>query len=546
MFVLSRSGLVSLVLFFGFLCFLLLSSFSDATDYYVSPSGKDHNPGTIEKPWETISKVNKVNFDAGDRIFFEGNNSFPGGPIYFNSFDSGAAENPIILSSYGTGRAVISPNTDAGFFAYNTAGIVITNLNFYGSGEATNNKDGINFYNDGKAGAIKELVHIDSVEVTGFGGIGIVIGGWDGPYGYRDVRITNCVSHDNGQAGIHTYAQVPNTHDGVYIGNCFAYNNPGRSDLSYNSGHGILVGGVKGALIERSVAFENGGTGFGSIGIWTYDSTEVIIQYNESHHNQTSGKKDGGGFALDGGVTNSIIQYNYSHDNSGAGFGLFQYQGAPAWSGNTVRYNISQNDGRDNDYSGIQVWNGGNGLSDCEIHNNTIYINASATGSPRAIRFKSATTNFHVRNNIFITAGDIPLAQVASNQSGIQFQGNDYWSIGSTFQIIWYGTKYTSLLEWLNAVPDQGRVDRKIVEKNVNPKLINAGGGGTINDPFLLDTLKAYMLRSTSTMINTGLDLLSLFGVNPGSLDYYGSSIPQSSGYDIGAHEAVPYNRGSR
>jgi len=39
------------------------------------------------------------------------------------------------------------------------------------------------------------------------------------------------------------------------------------------------------------------------------------------------------------------MQYNYSHDNDGAGYGIYEYVGAPPWSNNIVRFNISQNDG---------------------------------------------------------------------------------------------------------------------------------------------------------------------------------------------------------
>src|SRR3712207_8524244 len=50
---------------------------------------------------------------------------------------------------------------------------------------------------------------------------------------------------------------------------------------------------------------------------------------------------------------NSIMQYNYSHDNYGAGYLLARYSSAPAMSNLTIRYNISENDGRKNDYGGI-------------------------------------------------------------------------------------------------------------------------------------------------------------------------------------------------
>jgi hypothetical protein len=53
----------------------------------------------------------------------------------------------------------------------------------------------------------------------------------------------------------------------------------------------------------------------------------------------------------------------------------------------------------------------------------------------------------------------------------------------------------------------------------------------------VLYTLPAYHLQSTSPMINAGLGLGLLFGLNPGVQDLYGNSIPQSGAYDIGANE---------
>ncbi len=58
-------SLISLVLL------LVLSSASQATDYYVSPSGSDSNAGTSPgEAWQTIGKVNSTTFSPDDSIFF--------------------------------------------------------------------------------------------------------------------------------------------------------------------------------------------------------------------------------------------------------------------------------------------------------------------------------------------------------------------------------------------------------------------------------------------------------------------------------------------
>jgi len=127
--------------------------------------------------------------------------------------------------------------------------------------------------------------------------------------------------------------------------------------------------------------------------LWVWDVNRATIQYNESHHNQTSSTADGGGFDLDGGVTNSIVQYNYSHDNAGPGYGVFQFSGARPFHDNTVRYNVSANDARKNNYGAIAFWNGGSGIKAVDVYNNTVYLSPSGTTIPKAIQFQSATTN---------------------------------------------------------------------------------------------------------------------------------------------------------
>src|SRR5206468_751201 len=127
--------------------------------------------------------------------------------------------------------------------------------------------------------------------------------------------------------------------------------------------------------IERCVAYNNGAAcnnpGGGPMGIWTWDSNNITIQYNESYANRCgTGSRDGGGFDLDGGVTNSVMQYNYSHDNYGAGFLLFQFASARPYGNNIVRYNITANDARNFHYGGIYM-GGGSAVINNQIYNNT-------------------------------------------------------------------------------------------------------------------------------------------------------------------------------
>jgi hypothetical protein len=383
-----------------------------------------------------------------------------------------------------------------------------------------------------------EFVRISEVDVSGFGFVGIVLGGWNGTNAYRDVRLTYADTHDNANAGIETYAQYPNLNTNIYVGYCRAWNNPGTAGASVNTGSGILLGQVNQALIERCLAWTNGWLGDASVGIWTYDSTGVTIQYCESHHNRTAGTHDGGGFDLDGGVSSSIVQYNYSHDNDGAGYGIYEYVAAPPWSNNIVRFNISQNDGRRNSYSGIQFWNGASGIHDLEIYNNTIFTSPATNGIAHAVFFQTTVSNIHLRNNLFITTGGTRLVDAANSQPGVLFQGNDYWPSAGTFSIKWGTKTYATVAAWRTG-SSQEQIGTTNTGLSVDPMLVAAGTGGTVGDADLLGSLGAYQLQTYSPLREAGLNLAALFAMNPGPRDYFGNVVPNGLAQDVGAHDAV-------
>jgi hypothetical protein len=505
--------------------------------YYVSPAGDDAGPGTIERPWRSVARVNAYHAGAGDRILFEGGQRFDGG-LYFDPSEGGGAADPVVVGSYGAGRATIVPpaGTD-GLLAYNNGGIDVTDLNFVAAvpGNAGN---GVDFYSDGYDDGRNVGVRVERVEASGFGGSGIVIGGPAGAGGYRDVRIVDAVVHDNARAGIATYGADRYTLEDVYVGHSRAYDNLGIAGAAGHTGDGIVLGSVDGATVERNVAYGNGGLGDGAVGIWAYDSNAVTIQLNESYANHTWGAHDGGGFGLDGGVTNSILQYNYSHDNDGAGYGLYEYAGAPAWSGNTVRYNVGENDGRRNGYAGIQVWdgNGGGSLRDAQVYNNTIHVAPAASGQPRGVYVQTPTVDMRFRNNVVEVAGGVPVIEVVGGQTGLVFQGNAYWSAGAPLELSWAGTTFGTLAEWRAATGQErvGSVDTGLV---ADPRFESPGGGGTVGDADRLGQLTAYRPRADSPLLDAGLDLLARFGIDAGGRDFAGVSLPQGGGHDMGAME---------
>jgi uncharacterized repeat protein (TIGR01451 family) len=338
------------------------------------------------------------------------------------------------------------------------------------------------------------------------------------------------------------------SHENVYVGYSLAYSNPGNRAMTTNSGSGIVLGSVNGGTIEHSIAHSNGidcTAGECGVGIWTYDSNRVTIQYNESYGNRTGSTADGDGFDLDQNSSNCIVQYNYSHNNDGAGFLMAHSPNNTAHYGHIIRYNISENDGRKlSAYAGIQAWGR---IRSSEIYNNTIFLSPNAAGGlPRGILLTNwaietqDASGLHFRNNLIYAKGNNAFVEVTSGQvngaTDILFQGNAYHTTGTAQKFIWGSTTHSSLSSWQNAT-NQEKLNGVPTGFVGDPLLTSPGTGGTIGDTTKLSSLTAYQLQSTSPLIDKGLNLNSLFSLSIGTRDFYGNTLPQGAGFDIGAHE---------
>ena len=537
--------------------------------YYISPSGNDSHSGTsAQATWRTIDKINTIDLNPGDKVLLQGGHDYSGN-LLLTAEDAGTPKQPVVIGSYGSGRATIKAGDGSGVTVRNAGGVVVENLIVMGDDYRTNVGSGIKIINVLPNNQKLEYIRVHNVEASGFGrqkyetgysvgspnGCGIVVGGYaadESKSGYRDVCITNCDVHQNEYYGILItgyYVEDPTTYanSNVYVGYCKMYDNPGDPEfLVTHSGSGILMLDVDGGMIEYCKAYNNGydcrSRAGGPVGIWACVANNVIIQYCESHHNRTGRRADGGGFDFDGGTTNSVLQYNYSHDNDGPGYLICSYKNAPhAFRNNIVRYNISVNDGQKQPRyaGGICLWTGS--PIDDPIHNTQIYGNTIYSSISSAILIgRNGIYNTKVCNNLFITANNQELVQWNPDKSRAIFAGNAYWVVDGAFDFAGYKS-----LEELRKDTGQEMLNGKPVGLVVDPKLIDMGKSVTVGDPTKLHTLTAYRLQKDSPLIDAGLDLRSLFGIDPGKRDFYGTSIPQGKAYDIGAHEIILENTSS-
>lgn len=491
--------------------FLLMTGCSTpiSTFYVDSQLGNDANQGTLKKPFKSVEKVNSLLLRAGNTVFFAGGQTFKG--TLCLSGITGTKAQPIIIGSYGNGRAIINGENGNAIRADSCTWLSVKNLVVKGNGRLSGNTgSGIEFR------GIQHSI-IDSIETSGFFWSGIkVVGG-------KNLRITHVYAHDNGFSGINVESDGQDagglegsggkTFRDLYIADCVAENNPGCPAVKNNhSGNGILIGGVTNGIIEHCEAMNNGWDmpreGNGPVGIWAYQCDSVTIQYCYSHDNKTSSKgKDGGGFDFDGGITNSVMQYNLSANNEGVGYGMFQYYGASDWKNNIVRYNISYNDGAKNGKCGILMWCDPSAISMKQLHayNNTI-VNNQGYG----VNFEPGNyPDFVFENNIFL------LTVTSERFTGGSFKG-------ATFDQNLYWTK---LPEQPSIKPDPHAIqaDPLMIFPEINSLLIN-----NISE---MSAMTFFHLHPKSPALKGGKPI-----ENNGGKDYWQNQLSNDEKPNIGAY----------
>ena len=492
---------------FILLCFFITvceaQKLSNSKTYFISNTGNDEFPGSKEKPWKSIDHLNKMQLKPGDKVCFL--SGIYHGTILINSIKKGNHFHPIIITSLGKNPAIIVSGDSTGILVYQTSHIRIEHLHLIGSGRKSGNiKNGLLIVNSNH-------IDLNDIDIKGYQKSGLEI------YSCYHVIAQHITAHDNGFAGISVSGNDQNklsTKD-IVIRDCKAVNNPGDpSNLTNHSGNGIIVSHCTNVIIEYCAATNNGWdmprVGNGPVGIWMYEADSVLMQYCISYRNKTSkGAADGGGFDIDGGVTNSIIQYCLSYENYGSAFGIFQYYEAGPWYNNSIRYCISENDGLVSDArAGVYIWNGqgdSTRFHHCYFYNNSIYNSKGA-----AISYSDLSKNmdFYFFNNIFVSQDSL-IKGIVTNTT---FLGNDWWSLGK-FSI----EGRSSLKEWAIS-NDKELKSGQLTGLQINPKF-KKPGSTHLTDPRKLSTFFNYQLPSQSPLKVKGQDLTQ-FGVQRCKMDF--------------------------
>jgi len=489
-----------------FAMFLSLNVSAQGKKYYVAVSGNDQNNGlSPHTAWRSIQKINGTNFKPGDTVLFAGGEAFDG-TIKLSSDDSGSLARPVVLTSFGRAKAIVNGGDSDGLLAVNTSFIKIKDLVFTGSGVNKNKGGGIHFFSNDTLKA-PSYIDIEACDAKGFLTYGIVFGaeGKLSCKGYRHVRITGCNASENGQGGIGSYGdQRGFQHKDFIIKRCKAFNNRGvLGQTNGHSGNGIVMSMIDGLLIDHCEAFENGADNRcdagGPVGIWVWMCKNAIIQNCVSHNNHAGGTKDGGGFDIDGGASNCIMQYNYSYDNEGAGYLLAEFGALFPFTNNIVRFNVSVNDGRKNNYGGIAIWGASSeySVTNSAVYNNTVCVDDShlINGMPAALTFMGVNfKNVLIANNIFVTKGSAHLinADTIIAKPAAYLLHNNYYSFDNQYAFDYGHQKFQSIQKWIEGNPEQEISNGKASMINIDPLFVN--------NPFDKQRKANFSLQKTSKL----------------------------------------------
>jgi hypothetical protein len=425
--------------------------------YYVSSSGDDSNAGNSESsPWKTIEKANTATqagglLQPGGKVLFRRGDTFIGQLLVGTS---GTPDNPIEISSYGSGEKPILTGVGANM-GNNSNGdaievVKITNgshiimsdlqisndrkvgLGWNGSGSKSY---GI-YVNANKWGGRSKGLTFKNIDFIDIFGVDML--NWEGQidtdnYKAQAFFFDSDQNHD-GLTSPLTPTEVGI--DDVLIEDCYFYNIGGSGITSrhlggYNSdgsternqnhiirnnhfenlgGDGVVFASIYNGLVENNEYYDLGlgdkndpndrlfGRGEGC---WIWDSWNVVVQYNKQYRNKGFGDTYGAGGHVDFYCKNVIFQYNYSEDSDG---GFVEILGDS--ENITFRHNVSVNDGHRSEHHNYTIWLSGYVGTDktpipsqnSYIYNNTVYVNNPNIDTQISI----FAENTYIYNNIFL------------------------------------------------------------------------------------------------------------------------------------------------
>ena len=458
-------------------------SATTGTTYYVdSIGGKDSNDGTSEsKAFKTLDKVNDLNLEPGDTVLLKKGSVFEDQALKFTKEDSGTAEAPVKISTYGEGEKPKINTNGHGQWELNY-GNRLDNVNHKWKGtvsssiliedteyleieglELTNDRKSETdteqgkAYNDayamdrtGVAGVAKDNGTVDHIvlndlyihDVTGNvynkhmtnGGIYFIVAkptneGETGIARYNDVQIRNCSLNKVNRWGIavgYTYqwgqfetGELPDATMAKYGSSNVVIEN---NYLNHVGGDAITTMYLDRPLIQYNVS-ENAAE--------QINTTDYVQQQPRLDANgKEIGKQDVGAGRVAAGIwpwkcKNAIFQYNecFKTLNAASGNGDGQPWDADYGDGTNYQYNYSHG----NTASTI-MFCGGNSV------NNTFRYNISQNEDMGPLDPAGNSGNCQVYNNTFYIKDGLNTIWHRSHGNGgpVDMENNIFYFAGNT------------------------------------------------------------------------------------------------------------------
>jgi len=501
---------------------------ASAASYYTNCSATSNGSGTSSNPWNSFTSPNAKTFAAGDTIYFN-----RGATCYgeFSPKGSGTSSAAITVTAYGSGAVPIidGQTNNAAMLLSNQSYWTVENLKllhgmYYGLYVyASSSINGINV-TDVEA---TDASYISTAE--GDSGEIVLTTGGTNTATISNSTINGAYAHDSTVSrGIFVQAGNYQSAAGAKGSNITIEN----SQVTNVYGDGLLLEDASSGLITKNAVTESGEcascSGATPDGIWTWNSSNVVISWNESYAN-TSWGADGGGFDIDTWNSDITVEYNYAHDNKGYCVSDFG-EGTTATTNSVIRYNLCVNNDAMSSSQGtgdiyLYTWDGGS-LDGTQIYNNTSYFDSSVTGASAlmdAATLSGSSSNFFKNNLIYASEGYI----MVTAASPLVLSNNLYYTpSGESLWWGWGGTYYSTFASWkTGSGQDSGSL-------NANPLLTAPGYDGTTWPT------NQYTPGSSSPVINAGVNVCSgISGCSMGSYDFLGNSNFVGSHYDIGAVE---------
>lgn len=506
-----------------FLIGLLLCglTYTQAKSYYFNvKTGSDQNSGlSPEAPFLSLKKINELKLEPGDSVLLSAGQTFRE-PLFLRNI-KGNAHQKIVVGSYG-GKDKKATIDAAGFLngilIQDCAYVRVENLEITANGEGSATPEGGNMrcgvlVTTSKAGEYDNItlegldIHDVFYEDPGFkrGKDEVRTANGTQRYGWgirfinrtegaliKDVEVRDCQVKNVAHTGI-KFTAFTDGIQGIEVSDCLVLK---------TGGPGIQMSGVHDGVVKNCVVNYSGSNddsrkwGRGS-GLWTWGSSNIIIEHNEFRN--ANGPGDSAGCHIDFNCRNVIVQYNFSYKNAGGFIEILGNNYNCAY-----RYNISVDDGHrikgENGafQEGKTFWLSGyrgnkkrSGPFNSYIYNNTIYVSDSIVAK---IAVTKVAKGVLVANNIFCIKGE------AQAVLGDQYKPEKDGS-GSVQNVMFKNNLFLKANNWPQEVLIQDEAPQ-----NGNPDFLNPGG----------DRLSDYVPQNKSLIRNKGISISVLPGDSVG------------------------------